>query len=219
MKLRQTPILIHLLGAAAASALAAYWVLHLLTAPASPVVPVGGPALAVRDPDPHLAARLFGDLNSGSAAIARNVQVSGVYVAGSASSAVIAVDGRPSRAVLLGQDAAAGLRLMDVRADGITLESDGARTEYAVPPVSVARSSTPVPLFRRDGNSLTAPMLEPGSGTTPLSRPPPGRFPGSMAPAPPSGMLVPPQRGGPDEPGGHVGQPGSGVAPGNPPGG
>jgi hypothetical protein len=120
--------------------------------------------------------------------------------------------------VLLGQEAAAGLRLVDVRADGITLESDGGRTEYAVPPVTVAQASAPAPQFRRDGNSLTAPMQDPAAVGAPGQRPP-GRFTGSVAPTPPSGMLVPPQRGSPDEPSGRLGQPGPGAAPGKPPGG
>jgi hypothetical protein len=226
MTFRQTPIWIHLLGAAAASALAAYWILQLLT-PASAVVPPAGPALTVREPDPRLAARLFGDLNSGPVAVARNVQVNGVYVAGQDSSAVVVVDGKASRAVLLGQDVAAGLRLVDVRVDGITLEADGARTQYAVPPLSVARASATAPMFRRDGNVLTAPTQEAAVGNRPTPAPPQmsGRFSGSIGPAPTSGMLVPPQRGPNEEPGGRPGQPGvpggsnPGSAPGNPSGG
>ena len=207
MKLRQTPITVHLLGAAAASAIAAYWVLKLLSTPASPVAPLAGPALAVRDPDARLAARLFGDLNSGPAAIARNVQVSGVYAAGKASSAVLAVDGKPSRAVLLGQEAAPGLRLSEVRPDGVTLEDAGVRTNYAVPPLSVARATQSAPQFRREGNSLTAPTLEPAAGGRPNPvGPGQGRFPGAVAPTPPSGMLLPP-RGVSDDPGSRPGQP------------
>jgi len=213
MKLRQTPITVHLLGAAAASALAAYWALKLVSAPVTPVAPVAGPALAVREPDPRLAARLFGDLNTGPASIARNVQVNGVYAAGRASAAVLAVDGKPSRAVLLGQEAAPGLRLVDVRANGVTLDVDGVRTDYAVPPLTVARATVPAPIFRREGNSLTAPMLDPPGGARP---PAPGaasgRFPGTAPPAPPTNILLP-QRGGADEPGGRLGQPGPGPQP------
>jgi general secretion pathway protein C len=210
MTLRQTPIVIHLLGAAAASALAAYWALQLLATPASSVTPAAAPVLAVRDPDPRLAARLFGDLTSGPAAIVRNVQVAGVYASGKASSAVVAVDGKPARAVLLGQEAAAGLRLVDVRSDGITLETDGVRTDYTVPPLSLAHSSGPAPQFRREGNTLTAPMQDPSAaaGSAP-QRPGPGRQAGGAAP--PSNMLVPPRN--PEEPGGRLGQPGPATPP------
>ncbi len=217
MKLRQTPITVHLLGAAVASALAAYWIMKLVATPESPVAPVALPAVTVRDPDPRLAARLFGDVNSGPVAVARNVQVFGVYSAGDASSAVIAVDGKPARAVFLGREAAPGLRLAEVRADGITLESGGVRSDFAVPPISVARATVPAPLFRREGNVLTAPMLDPVAGNRPQAAgPAPGRFPGSVGPTPPSGMLMP-SRGGADEPGGRLAQPGPNA--GSPPGG
>jgi len=218
MKLRQTPITVHLLGAAAASALAAYWILKLVSNPVTPVAPVAGPALALREPDPRLAARLFGDLNSGPAAVARNIQVNGVYAAGRTSAAVIAVDGKPSRAVLLQQEAAPGLRLVEVRPDGVTLEVDGVRTDYAVPPVSVARASAPAPIFRRDGNTLTAPMLDPAGATrAPSPGVAQGRLPGGVPPTPPS-ILVPP-RGGAEEPGARMGLPGPGPQPVAPPGG
>ncbi len=216
MTVRRTPLLYHLLGAAAASALAAYWILRLLT-PQPPLVAIAAPALAVRDPDPRLAARFFGDVNGGVVTIARNVQLAGVYLSGRNSSAVIALDGKAPRAVLLGADAAPGLRLVEVRADGVTLESDGARTDYLVPPVSLARASSSAPGFRRDGGVLTAPSQEPGTSNPALgNRPLPGtsspgnRFSGAVAPAPPSGMLVPPaqQRGGAEDPAGRFGQQG-----------
>lgn len=226
MTSRRTPLYVHLLGAAAASALAAFWILRLLT-PAPPVVPSAAPPVAMRDPDPHLAARLFGDVNGGVVNIARNVQVAGVYLAGRNSSAVIAVDGRPPRLVLLGADAAPGLRLVEVRAGGITLEADGARTDYTVPPLSLARATAPAPLFRREGGVLTAPSQEAAAVGRPIPGPPPlgNRFSGSVAPSPPSGMLVPPaqQRGGSEEPNGRFGVPGGagpgGVQGGNPNGG
>jgi general secretion pathway protein C len=210
MASRRTPLYIHLLGAAAASALAAYWVLRLLS-PAPPVLPAVGAAVVVRDPDPRLAARMFGDVNGGVVVITRNVQVSGVYVAGKNSSAVVAVDGKPPRAVLLGREAAPGLRLVDVRADGITLEGDGVRTDYAVPLPSLAHASAPVPLFHRDGDVLTAPSQDAAVANRPVPPQSPlaNRFSGAVAPSPPSGMLVPPaqQRGGADEANGRFGQP------------
>ena len=198
MNPRRTPIYVHLLGAALAAALVAYWALRLLVHAEAPV-PAAGPAALVRDPDPSLAARLFGDLNSGPAVTARNIQVSGVFASGRASSAVIAVDGRPPRAVLIGQEAAPGLRLVDVRDDGVTLDGDGARSSYSVPPIALARPSSPAPGYRREGNTLTAPSLEAAPNLRPGA---PARLGGPAAPPPPSGMLVPPpQRGAPDEPG------------------
>jgi len=195
MTARRTPLLVHLLGAAAASALAAYWVLRLL-APGSSIVVPPAPAVTIREPDAVLAARMFGDVSSGPAASSVNVQLSGVFAAGRDSSAVVSVDGRPSRAVLLGREVAPGVRLVEVRRDGVTLERDGARTQYDVPELSVAKSSSPAPMFRREGDTLTAPSQDvaPGSkpsgtvrslvNTTPV--PAPAGLP--AMPAPPGGL-------------------------------
>ncbi len=192
MTTRQTPLLVHLVGAAMASAAAAFWILRLLTpAPAAAPAPAVAPLASA--PDPVLAARIFGDVNTGPALAVRNIQVLGVFAAGRSSSAVIAVDGRPARAVLLGQDAAAGLRLVEVQPDGVTLESDGSRTHYAVAAVNIARATAPSALFRRDGNTLTAPSLDAAPAGRPVV-PPPVVRPGGASPGP--GMLQPPgQRG------------------------
>jgi len=159
MAARRIPILVHLAGAALASALAAYWVLRLL-APAPPVVPSAAPAPVAREPDAGLAARLLGDVGSGPASSALNIQVNGVFAAGNDSSAVISVEARPPRAVLLGHNVVAGYRLVEVRPDGITLEHDGVRTNFAVPAPTVAKSTSPAPMFSREGDTLTAPSQE-----------------------------------------------------------
>jgi len=182
MAARRIPILVHLAGAALASALVAYWLLRLL-APAPPVVPVAAAPAAFRDPDAGLAARMFGDLGSGPAASSLNIQVTGVFAAATDSSAVIAVDGRPSRAVLLGHDVVAGYRLVEVRPDGITLEHQGLRSNYAVPAPNLAKASSPVPLFSREGDTLTAPSQEvaaPNKSATESAR----SFGASSTPAP-----------------------------------
>lgn len=159
MNARKTPILVHLAGAATASALAAYAVLRLLEPSSTPAPPSSTVAVAP-DPDSHLAARMFGDVATAAADVAHNIQVSGVYSAGRNSAAVIVVDGKPARAVLLNREVVSGTRLVEVRADGITLETNGGRAEYAVPPVEVAKSSGASPGFRRDGDTLTAPSQE-----------------------------------------------------------
>jgi general secretion pathway protein C len=166
MTLRRTPILVHLLGAAAASALLAYWALRLI-APATPAAPASAAPAVAREPDAALAARMFGDVSSGPRASVLNVQVSGVFSAGKSSSAVISIDGKPARAVLLGHELAAGVRLAEVRPDGVTLERDGARSQYSVPPTAIAKSSALATTFRREGATLTAPSLDTPSSAAP----------------------------------------------------
>lgn len=189
MAKRKTPILVHVFGAAAASALVAYWGLQL-AAPAPPAVAGVAAPVPSRDADPRLAARIMGDVNFGAIAAIQNVQLGGVFVAGPQSSAVVSIDGKPARAVLLGQEVSAGTRLVEVRADSITLERDGARSTYAVPPLALAKSSTPVAGFRREGATLTAPSLD----TAPSVREP-GPRPGMVTGMP----LQPRPHGGNDD--------------------
>lgn len=199
MGLRRTPILIHLLGAAAASALVAFWALQLI-APATPAAPAATTATLFREPDAGLAARMFGDVGARTAST-MNVQVSGVFAAGRSSSAVISMDGKPARAVLLGQELAEGVRLTEVRADGVVLERDGTRMQFIVPPAAVAKASAQAAVFRREGATLTAPSVElPVAGKSvagvpqnPVANvPPPGTGPSRNVPA--ESML--PRRGG-----------------------
>jgi general secretion pathway protein C len=213
MNPRPTPILLHLLGAAIASAIAAYWVMRLISAPPSaPPVPVA--QVVTRDPDVRLAARLMGDPNSGDVSGSMNIQVSGVFAAGKDSSAVISVDGKPARAFLVGQDIAAETKLVEVRTDGITVERDGARSQYAVPLPVIAQSTAPTSTFYRDGSSLTAPAQDPAPAR-------PGTGGHNMINAPsPAGMPAPPGRAGRDDPagtgrgpGGFPGTPGGPPAP------
>ncbi len=198
--MRRAPILIHLLGAIAAGALFAFWALKLTTSAAAVAPPPPPPPMA-REPDAGLAARMFGDVGAAPAS-ALNVQVSGVFAAGRASSAVISVDGKPARAILLGKQVAAGVRLSGVQADGVTLEQDGARTQYKVPTPAVAQASVPVESFRFEGATLTAPSMDtppssnarPGPAAAPML-PPPGAMPGRNP-----DMLMPRRQGPPQPP-------------------
>jgi general secretion pathway protein C len=183
---RKTPIWVHLVGAAVACAMAAYWAIRLL-APAPASAPMAPAAEITRDADPRLAARLLGDASGGQFALASNVQVYGVFAAGKDSSAVVSVDGKPARAVFLGQDLAPGMRLVGVSGDRISIERDGVQSEAMVPPLATARSSAPVAGFRREGNVLTAPSIDSpvavgpprvGFGGRPGVPPAPGMPPG-----------------------------------------
>jgi hypothetical protein len=151
-------LLLHLVMLAIVCAIATYWVLKVVTPPPTAAPPpVAAPA--PRDADPILAARMFG-LVQASAVVASNVQLVGVFAAGRDSSAVVAVDGKPARVVLLGQSVSAGSKLVEVRPDGVTLDNSGARQELRLPlraPIALG-GGAPLPAgFMRDGNTLTAP--------------------------------------------------------------
>ncbi|HEU0203418.1 MAG TPA: type II secretion system protein N [Burkholderiaceae bacterium] len=168
-------------------AIAAYWGIKLLTPPPTSAPP---PLTAAppRDPDPVLAARMFGLVQRAQTAVVSNVQVAGVVAAGDASSAVLIVDGQPARAYLLGQEVTPGMTLKEVRPDGVTLASGRGQQELKVPerPVAAMGGAPPAPGFTRSGNTLSAPAAA-DKPVAPVRAPapPPAQPPraGPLAPA------------------------------------
>jgi general secretion pathway protein C len=156
-------LLIHMLGAALACALLAYWSIRLMTPPAAPA-PAPARGVTVRDPDPVLLARAFGQVERAATASIGNIQVAGVFSAGRDSAAVFVVGDRPARAVRLGQEVAPGSTLVEVDPTSVTLDSGGVRRQLRVPSLPVAGLAAPGAVrgasFVRRGNELTAPMME-----------------------------------------------------------
>ena len=178
-------LLVHFVGAALACAQLAYWSIRVMTAPPM-TAPAPAKSVSVTQPDPSLVARAFGLIESASVG-GGNIQVAGVFAAGRDSAAVMIVNDRPARAVLLGQDVAPGSRLVDVGPQGVTLESDGVRRQLRVPGAPMANMSAPAPgaAFERRGNVLSAPSLD---AAATAARAAPAR--GSMAALP--GRAEPP---------------------------
>ena len=141
---RRAPLLVHLAGAALLCAILAYWTLRVLE-PVPPLVAAGLVVSGPQEPDPRLAARMFGDLGAAASA-GLSVQVGGVAASGPRSSAVLSVDGKPARAYLIGQEVAPGTILVAVARDGVTIERSGVRSQFPVPPLATARSAPPAEL-------------------------------------------------------------------------
>lgn len=190
-------LLLHLAMLAIVCAIGAYWVLRILTpAPSAPPPPIAAPAL--READPVLAARMFG-LVQAAPIVASNVQQMGVFAAGKDSSAILAVDGKPARVVLLGQSVSPGSTLAEVRPDGVTLDNNGARQELKLPlraPIAMGGPPAAPAGFTRDGNTLSAPGASGAAAPSPNLAP--GMpMPGAMTPgfpAPPATPIRPMQQ-------------------------
>jgi general secretion pathway protein C len=157
--------LVHFIGAALACAQLAYWSIRVMT-PLPATAPAAARSVSVREPDPTLLARAFGLVEVASVANS-NIQVAGVFAAGRDSAAVMVVDDHPARAVLLGQEVTPGSTLVEVGAQGVTLESAGVRRQLRVPAAPVANNAAPGTGagFERRGNMLTAPSMEQAPGT------------------------------------------------------
>jgi general secretion pathway protein C len=152
--------LMHLAMLALVCAIGAYWAIRILT-PAPASVPPPQAAAVLREPDPVLAARMFGLVQAAPVQAAVDIQALGAFAAGKDSAAVLAVDGKPPRVYLLNQEVVAGSRLVDVRKEAVTIEQGGVRRNIGLPPPQVASlGGAPPPTgFRREGNTLTAPSV------------------------------------------------------------
>jgi hypothetical protein len=185
MRSKLANFLLHTLGLALVCVIAAYWVIRIATpAPAAAPPPLASAPL--RQVDPVLAARLFGLVQTAAPA-ASNVQVSGVYVAGARSAAVLVVDGKLPRTYVQGAEIAAGVTLLEVRPDRVVIETNGVRQEVGAPvrPASASPSAPQPPGFTRAGNVLSAPPVTaaPGSPRGPTAAP--AFIPPPPPPAPP----------------------------------
>jgi general secretion pathway protein C len=201
-----TSVLIHVLMLAAVCAIAAYWGVRILTPPPTAAPPPLA-APAPREPDPMLAARMFGLIQQPAARVVSNIQVAGLFAAGKDSSAVLTVDGKPARVYVLGQDVTPGTRLVEVLADGVVVESSGGRQELRAParPAASMTTGAPARAYVLDGGSLSAPAsaggaaippaqrapVMPGTAPPPPQMPPPGLAPRQAVPGVPADAVVP----------------------------
>lgn len=192
--------IIHLVLFSLVVAIGAYWAVRIFT-PQPTAAPPPMAAPPPRDPSPVAAARMFGLVQMAVAAVS-NIQVSGVFAAGRDSSAILVVDGKPPRAYVLGQEVTFGTRLIDVRADAVTLEGAAGRQELRAPsrpsivPLSSSGPVSLAPAFTRQGNTLSAnasasgPSGISGSRSAAPIMPP---QPQPMQPAPQDSIGQPPQ--------------------------
>lgn len=200
-----TPLPVHLVGAAVLCATIAAWTLHLLHRPAMAVA-VTPATQGPPEPDLALAARMFGDLGA-SATAALSVQVGGVLASSRDPVAVLAVDGRPPRAVRLGQEVAPGTVLAQVSPQEVTLDRAGARLRYPVPVLAAPRNGAAPGTAPATGSAAAGPGL--GASTGGASAVSPGT-PGFGAAA---GLPVPGNTGGAGDPAAAFPAPSPGPAP------
>jgi general secretion pathway protein C len=132
--------LIHWVGAVLAFVQLAYWTMRPITPPRNPA-PVHAHAPTRHDPDAVLLARAFGQVEPAAPAALAHIHVAGVYAGGADSAAVFVMEDGPARAVRLGEEVAPGSVLIEVDAQGVTLDSGGARRQFRLPDLPAATSS------------------------------------------------------------------------------
>jgi general secretion pathway protein C len=191
-------LLVHVLMLAVVCGIAAYWGVRILTPqPTAAPPPLAAPA--PREPDPMLAARMFGLVQQANVRVVSNIQVAGIFAAGKDSSAVLTIDGKPARVYVLGQDVTPGTRLVEVNPESVVVESDGGRQELRAParPAASLATGAPARAYVLDGGTVSAPASAQTPGQESGARAVPGAMPAMPQAAPPM-----PQPGIPNRPDG-----------------
>lgn len=186
MAMKLGSALLHLVMLAVVCMIGAYWGVKLLTPmPTAAPPPVAAPL--PRDPEPVLAARMFGLVQQAASQAASNIQVTGLFAAGRQSAALLAVDGKPPRAYVVGQRVSGETVLAEVSADRVVLDTRGARQELPAParPAVAQPGGHAGPAYVLDGNVLSVP-----GNSSPRAALDPSQFPGAMRrPPAPAGQV------------------------------
>jgi hypothetical protein len=166
MRLDLGRLLVHFVGAVLACAPLAFWTLRLTTPPPAPA-PDRVQPVTTHDPDPVLLARAFGQVEVVASPALANILVAGVYAGGSESAAVFVVGDRPPVAVRLGQEVTPGSMLVEVDAQGVTLESGGVRRQLRLPNLPVATPGSGASVTHAGLHRRRNPMASPSVGPVP----------------------------------------------------
>ncbi len=170
--MQRAPAIVALLLFVALCASLAYWLLQWL-AP-EPRTVAAPPEAARPLPSVSAAATLFG--GRPQAAGGAQVQLRGILLAGRASVAIIAAEGRPVRALPVASEVLPGLTVKEIGARAIVLSERGAERELRLPAFAAQEGGSAVM------QASTAPEAAPPSGPPQVQPPSPSS---SSAQAPP----------------------------------
>lgn len=160
----------------AAAALAVSWGLRLLSAPTP--VPADAQLIGALSPDQaaQQAARLFGAEPLGAASAAQapsRFRLYGVIAGGDAGSALIGIDGKPPRAVVVGDAISPGVILRATGYKMVWLDRDGVRQELKMEPQNAQTSGIGFPGYAPRLPEFSPPQFAPPQLAPPGIAPPP----------------------------------------------
>jgi len=208
--MKRMPVFASFMLFIAICATASYWLLQFWR---PPVRPIAAPmTMAASSVSPDAAAGLFGG-RPVTAAMATNVQLKGLILAdnGTESVAILAIDGKPARAIRVNTEFEPGMIVREVHAQYVLLSENGIVKRVALPePGRAVQQASfnnsgllPTASFVPQQATLSpqayiapqvpAPMVNPLPGQVPYQQPglamPAGQpnqgFPGQMAPGQP----------------------------------
>ena len=105
-----------------------WWLLQFSRPPQRALAAAPTPPLQI---DNNATALLFGR----GSAVASNYQLKGIVLAyiDTDSVAIVSADGKPARAAKIGKEISPGVRVLEIRADGILLSDNGVQKQVALP--------------------------------------------------------------------------------------
>jgi general secretion pathway protein C len=159
----------------AAAALAVTWGLRLLSS--SQQVPTDAQLVGALSPDQaaQQAARLFGAAPVGDASAAQapsRFRLYGVIAGGDSGSALIGIDGKPPRAVVVGDALSPGVILRATGYKMVWLDRDGVRQELKMDPQNAQSGGVGFPSYTPNLPQFNPPALAP-PGIAPANIAPP----------------------------------------------
>jgi general secretion pathway protein C len=161
--MKRLPLLFSFLLFLALSATLAYWIVQW-TAPVPRAV--SAPPKSERTTPPiSAAASLFGGRSPGSTVA--NVQLRGVVHSGSLSDsvAIIAVEGKPPRALMLNSEIVPGMIVKQILNKTVVVSEKGAERELSLPAFAAQESNSTMP----QASTPTAPNLPPANPSAALN--------------------------------------------------
>jgi len=161
--MKRLPLVFSFLLFLALSATLAYWIVHW-TAPLPRAVSAP-PKNERTSPPISAAASLFGGRSPGSTIA--NVQLRGVVHSGSLSDsvAIIAVEGKPPRALMLNSEIVPGMTVKQILNKTVVVSEKGAERELSLPAFAAQESNSTVP----QASIPTAPNLPPSNPSAALN--------------------------------------------------
>lgn len=173
---RRLAFLLALVLAFACAALAVSWGLRLLASPRP--LPPDAQRIGALSPDQaaQQAARLFGALPVGAASAAAapsRFRLYGVIAGGATGAALIGVDGKPPRAVAVGEAVSPGVMLQATGYKMVWLERDGVRQELKMDPQNAQAGGVAFPADAPRLPQFTPSLAPPGIAPAPMTAPRP----------------------------------------------
>lgn len=171
--IKRLPEILTLVALAALASSIAFWVLKFYKAPDRTIT--AAPIVEAAQPSMDAAGTLFG--GQAAAAVATNFQLTGVISAGNQSVAILAANGSPAKALVIGKEIAPGVTVAEVHPRYVMLSDSGVMKRIDL--ATDTKAAAPM-------GAQGAPMAPPAGSLAPAPLPAPEAAVEAETPHPPA---------------------------------